>query len=288
LYTGNTDKIIILKKELEALFAHGGMHSGKEIIALIENTISQRLAVPILHILIDEGALIVEKADYSIDGYLLHLDTGTFERYFETQLNASRVIEEIDIKKEGDSLPIEFVATLPPSLIVNRNIAIGSIDHALRRLIVSAKNSIWIANPFFDDFGLEAITESLIAKADKGVIIRLLTRGAMHQKESTMIGSLLLSLMEKFERLRLQDMLEVRDFFKCDESTGRIIYALHSKIVVVDGTCCYIGSANVTQHGLRHNFELGVILRGEEIKPVVDLFGVVWNESLKVTLNDLR
>ena len=78
--------------------------------------------------------------------------------------------------------------------------------------------------------------------------------------------------------------LEVRDLFKRSEATGRIEYALHSKVVLADSDTCYIGSANVMEHGMRHNFELGVVLKGDAVRGINDLLERFWIAATPVKL----
>ncbi|MFQ5906248.1 MAG: phosphatidylserine/phosphatidylglycerophosphate/cardiolipin synthase family protein, partial [bacterium] len=79
-------------------------------------------------------------------------------------------------------------------------------------------------------------------------------------------------------------MLKVRDFSKRDVESGRLTYALHSKIVLVDGSHCYIGSANVTQASLRMNLEIGVVLHGKSVEQVQTLTEQIWEVSVPVPL----
>jgi phosphatidylserine/phosphatidylglycerophosphate/cardiolipin synthase-like enzyme len=51
------------------------------------------------------------------------------------------------------------------------------------------------------------------------------------------------------------------------------IAKLHAKVVLVDGTDVLITSANMTGHGLRHNLELGLRVRGVPAEHAADHLG---------------
>lgn len=288
LYLGTWQKVKSVMDSIDNVFSKGTIHSGNEIIESIDPHVPHHLAIPIIHTLSNENVLHAERSDYSIGGYLFSLNQKVYRSYAETQLAAAKVIEEINSRTSERQPKIEFVATLPPSLLIGYDTDIGSIDYAIRRMIVSSKESVWIANPFFDEFGMEAIADSIVSKAESGVEVRLLTRGVFEETEGANIRPILKSLFDRFNESGSRELLSVRDFFKRDVSSGRVSYALHSKIVVVDRCICYLGSANVTQYGLRHNFEIGVVLRGEDIRPVSDLFEYVWRESSTVLPEKLR
>ncbi len=288
LYLGDSEAVERLGRSVTSVYSQGEIHSGREIATSIEAVIPRQLITPAIHILMNEGVIVVQKSNYSIEGYLFKLDRELLSVFLDAQTKACSVINEMERKGSARRQDIEFVATLPPTLLVNREIDIGSIDSALRRMLVSASKRIAIANPFFDAFGMEAISQTLVARASAGVDVNLLTRGVLEKEEGAIVRPLIAELVDRFQEGKIQHKLSLRDFYKRDADTGRIVYALHSKIVIIDEKECYLGSANVTQHGLKHNFELGVVLRGNEIRPVLDLFEYVWNESNEVLPEHLR
>lgn len=160
---------------------------------------------------------------------------------------------------------------------------IGSIDAAIRRLIVRSARHVVVVNPFFDSFGVASIEDALVGRARAGVSIRIVGRelGGAERRPSPSLRPLVW-LAERFRELELEDRLEVRDFAKRDPGTGRLTYALHSKIILSDEDACYVGSANITEPGLRMNFELGVVLHGSRVGPIRRLIEHVWRASVPI------
>ena len=66
------------------------------------------------------------------------------------------------------------------------------------------------------------------------------------------------------------------------------IYALHSKLFMLDESACNIGGANVTETGLKSNFEIGVVIRGKKVRPILKLLNKLWDGSKSATLNDIE
>ncbi len=140
-----------------------------------------------------------------------------------------------------------------------------------------------MVNPFFDHFGAATVEGPLIGRAKKGVRIWIIGRDLLSSAgQSQQNTEPLRWLARRFTESKVQQALQIRDFTERDEDSGRITYALHSKIVLSDETACYVGSANVTETSLRVNFELGVVLQGPPVKPVRELVGLLWNASRPV------
>ncbi len=65
---------------------------------------------------------------------------------------------------------------------------------------------------------------------------------------------------------------------------------LHAKLYIADFTRALITSANLTQEALQHNFEMGVLIKGEKISSLVEVFSVLWSQARSVSyewINDL-
>jgi phosphatidylserine/phosphatidylglycerophosphate/cardiolipin synthase-like enzyme len=179
---------------------------------------------------------------------------------------------------------VEIVATLPAERVIGDPVeGIGSIDAAVRRVITSAETEVWIVNPFFDIFGAAAIAGALIGRARHGVPIRIIGRELSKVEQSLSLEPLKW-LAERFVGASVGDRLQVRDFARRNPRSGRLEYAVHSKIVLADSHRCYIGSANVTEPGLRMNFELGVVLQGDAVISVRELVGRLWRASRPISL----
>jgi phosphatidylserine/phosphatidylglycerophosphate/cardiolipin synthase-like enzyme len=127
-------------------------------------------------------------------------------------------------------------------------------ERLLRELIPSAQKFAWIATADLKDMHVmvrkgtyRPFLAVLAELVESGVEIRLL-----HAKEP---GPRFRADFDRFPALR------------CERFDRLLCPRLHSKMVIVDGTAAYLGSANFTGAGLgpksekRRNFECGVITR---------------------------
>ena len=253
---------------------------GSDIVSRLSEQLPASLRAPFLWLLVNEGIAERLEGAASIDGYLLNVDPNRLRDYFEDQVRAAEVIERAERRTGSpgrDSRQVEVVATLPPELFPRSDRAEpGSIEPAIKRVIASGRETVWIVNPFFDPFGMVSLVPSIAGAADRGVSVRLITRGSEEQKAA---------LRSAFDAIRGEtratesiSRVEARDLLKRD-ATGRLQYALHSKVVLADEKACYVGSANLTEHGMRHNFELGVVLQGAVVREVKALLQRLWDVS---------
>src|SRR5690606_12557977 len=128
---------------------------------------------------------------------------------------------------------------------------------ALIRIAAEETHDLWIINPFFDIYGAQSLIPSLIGAAKNGVNIHILGSRICDPQDQGFDPSVG-CIASAFVKKDLVNKIEIRDFFRQDES-GRLIYGLHSKMMMADKLIAYIGSANITKHSLRSNFEIGVI-----------------------------
>lgn len=290
VYMKSADEIEALQEKMRSLAKKNALVSGREIIKSAEGILDKKLHVPLLYLLKNEKVIITEEAASAVEDYLFTFDLKSLETYFEEQKLGAKVLseaEEYAVPKKDDF--VEIVATLPPVIIFGEKIQqIEPIDPAIKRLIISAENALWIVNPFFDVFGTASILPALASTASRGAEIKIVTREIFEKEKNWSLLNSLKLLISKFEEEKIIHKLEIRDFFKRSGTTRRQIYALHSKLVLSDESACYIGSANVTEAGLKSNFEIGVVIRGKKVKPIAELVNKLWENSKSVALNDLK
>jgi len=286
LYLGETRRVDIIERAVTESFSRADVVRGDDLLERLEPHIEGGLRRPLLLLLLREGVLNKVKAAPAIDGYLLSLDAERARDFFAVQRDAARSLRGASPKTYRRSRNAELVATLPARLAVGKDIpGIGSLDAAIRRLIVSASSEVWVVNPYFDHFGAASIEAPLIGRAKRGVNIRIVTRDLLLASGAGRANlEPLRWLSHRFRESGVEDKLQIRDFTKRDERSGRIQYALHSKIVLSDSKACYVGSANVTETSLRLNFELGVVLYGANVVPVRELVTHLWNVSTEAGL----
>ena len=280
-YVRDADKIRTIERDLIHLFEYNRIIRASNILDAVSPYLPPNLKVPMILLFIREGILKQERVSPSIEDCILSLDLKRTREFFSAQYEAALILNEINTCSETPASGIEIVATIPAEKAVGKRILeIGSIDGAIRRLLFSARKTILIVNPFFDIFGAAALSGALLGRAEKGVSIRIIGRELINERgEETENLQPLQWLWDRFNESGLDERLELRDFAKRDPASGRLKYALHSKIVLCDENACYIGSANVTESSLRFNFELGVVLRDEIVHPVSQLVGYLWEAS---------
>lgn len=150
-------------------------------------------------------------------------------------------------------------STLPPSLRER----LGDLDQLLRDLALSARSSVLLVAPYLSPAGMRSLKNSLGVAAQNGASIRLVTgdldadgqrnRRAIHELISGDAGAIIA------RRLRVLT------------ATETLPVLLHAKLVVVDGSHGYIGSANLSWHAMESNLEIGVSLSSPQASALEDL-----------------
>lgn len=124
----------------------------------------------------------------------------------------------------------------------------------LRQLIKSAENRIILISPFFHEQAVQKLAAPLESCLSRGVDIDIVMRNLAtdsNWNNQSFVRSLYREL-DSSDRIRLFEYL--------DDESGT---TLHTKLLAVDDSQCYLGSANITHYGLAQNLEFGVIKRGD-------------------------
>ncbi|MBS3053980.1 MAG: phospholipase D family protein [Candidatus Aenigmarchaeota archaeon] len=140
-----------------------------------------------------------------------------------------------------------LIASYPPGKIEEKY-KVEQLYPRLCRLILSAKRSLVLINPYFDKKGLDKLLPYIDGAAKNGVKIRLICRKG--KEPDALIGAI---------KSRIGDNLELKEF-------GGLGYFLHAKCIIADDKLAYIGSANITGTSLGSNLELGVLFTGSKVK----------------------
>jgi phosphatidylserine/phosphatidylglycerophosphate/cardiolipin synthase-like enzyme len=158
----------------------------------------------------------------------------------------------------------EVVASLPADG--------GPLPRGLRRttgetmigLASTARDRIRLAAPYVDEPGIGFLADALAAATRRGVAVELFDPVRWEPARAA-IAALRNAVTESG-----------------NSSSLRLVRALpdapfaHLKVMVVDGSAAYIGSANITAAGLAgRNLELGVLVRGSQvavINGILDLY----------------
>jgi cardiolipin synthase/putative cardiolipin synthase len=214
-------------------------------------------------------------ADYSFS-----VECEPASKVLELQCIGRRAIDETGVGvRDNDYQSVELTATFPPGIKVEGETGVRPLSSDLRKLFFGADSVVRIANPYFDPN--PAIVGDIASLANRGVTTKILTRETRSASES--LASAMNSIYEQIDPPK-RHQLKVRDLFKRDENTGRQAYATHAKLAIADREICYLGSANLTDTSLQNNFELGVLLRGNDVDVAIDVFDSVFEFSRAVDL----
>lgn len=253
---------------------------GTEILWRIEQDIGQPIGTGIIYDLIEGGVLIKRRSSKSIEDYIFEVEREKIEKYFDRETIAAEIIQCLDRKMSATSpLLISFAATVP-EIYADAAEGFEEIYPALIRIAAEATHDLWIINPFFDDYGAQCLIPSLIGAAKNGVNIRILGR-RIYNPQNQEFNKSVVCVSAAFFKEDLVNRIEIRDFFRQDDS-GKLIYGLHTKMMIADEHMAYIGSANITRYSLRNNFEIGVILKGKGIEPLLAITSALWTQSTTI------
>lgn len=274
-----------IEKTILSLAEGGLLIRGGDILAGIERATSLSVSSGLLYDLISGGVIAARHPASRIEDYLFDLKPDVAGGFFQRESFAADVVQQYEMRKSSAKpLGISYVATVPLEFL-NAAEGFEEIEPALMRLAAEAERDLWIVNPFFDEYGAQRLLPSMLGAAKSGVKIWILGRqlgraGGQGSNEAIQ------DIASAFIKEDLAPMIEIRDFYRQDEQ-GRQLYALHTKMMIADESVAYIGSANLTRHCLRNNFELGVILRGEGVRPLSELTRSLWSEAQLIDLNEI-
>lgn len=145
------------------------------------------------------------------------------------------------------------------------------LEQVLFAIVPRARSSIQIVSPYF--VPNKVMRMALEHAALRGVKVELLL------SEKTDVGPIIWASRSYYPELLVAGV-EIYEFE---------LGMLHSKIVIVDGHSCLIGSANMDVRSFRLNFELGALLFEDEIAQRLSMwFEQRKNESNQVTLEIIK
>jgi len=150
-----------------------------------------------------------------------------------------------------NSLPLE----------VKRNF--GDLDNFIKQLLSSANESITIIVPYLTKEGISLIKESILLGINNGAWCKIIlgnpndksgfTKNAIDELVSGESGKII------HKRLRIL------------KGSKSLSVLLHSKVIVIDSSKGYLGSANLSYSAIEVNFEIGVSLSGKQATSLDEL-----------------
>lgn len=210
--------------------------------------------------------------------YTFNLDPDAAVRVLDQQLVA--VTSQPALGDKGHDTNVQLVATLPREVERQLAVSISRIHLSLRRLVMSASHTVRISNPYFDPD--QDIIQDLAALPKRGIQLQLLTREATgeHADADTLAANT--ELVKELDADHIEN-IDIRDFYETTE-TGKQTGAVHAKLISIDDDKCYIGSANLTALNLSGNFEIGVLVEGQVVSEINEIFDVIFETADPVPL----
>lgn len=148
----------------------------------------------------------------------------------------------------------------------------GDLDQLCTDLLCSARIRVTLVSPFWSPQGTALLASSLAVAAERGALIRLVADNETSSDAlSTSIASIRASELGAVILPRLR-VLKTREAFPF----------IHAKLILVDGSRGYLGSANLTTGGLRRNFELGVRLDSSQTEALEQMIAVFQSKGMLV------
>ena len=150
------------------------------------------------------------------------------------------------------------------------------LDHFLKQLLASANESILIIAPYLSVEGIKLIKDSIFMSAERGTWVRIVT--SYVENESDQNKKALIELGQGAQGRIIRSRLRVLT------GSASLSILLHSKIIIIDSKCGYLGSANITFHAFEKNFEVGVALSADQSASIEKLVSFWESSSLLIDI----
>ena len=249
-----------------------------EISALQSSTPVERVDIEMVIEFLESRAY----ATKSANGF--ELDYEACISLFADARRAKSILDAAEDRSE--SLSYELLCTLPnndPSFAGRDPVDFGmrQITSRLLDICREATESLTIVSPFLEQGGMDWLLPGLEGALERGVSLTLMSRELRQGEPNFEAIRELVEVSENNE-----GNLSVYDYYGPDPDSNRPLYTLHSKALLADKNVAYIGSANFTTYGFRENLEVGVVLEGNRVEQLVDLFRhIIETSAVQVQVN---
>ena len=215
------------------------------------------------------------------------IEWGIQNNYIHRDLKKPRDISILSItggeveKKFSNNIDIVISIPLLTELglgrIKTRNEMLETRD-AFRRVIGSAQNVLRISSPFFqkniiEDEGLPEIKNLFLEAFERGCEIRILSREIFLRRASEFEWLRDFAICEGYSNL-----LKIYDYH-LESSCGGIVSSTHSKMLIADILIAYVGSGELRENSLAHNFEVVCLIQGPIVAGLCESFDLMTQYS---------
>lgn len=135
-------------------------------------------------------------------------------------------------------------------------IGVRSVKAALKDMLINAEHEVLLC-AYSVTGGADTILEELEDCLKRGIQFKAVIN--RFNKQPPEIQNYLLNLVKVYPYCELYDFNDP-------------VEELHSKLIVVDRSFALVGSANLSMRGMKQNYELGIIIRGEEVGTISQCF----------------
>lgn len=196
------------------------------------------------------------------------LNRTQFEATKELRNNIQSTVAILRESGDDPAGKVQLCVSLPPSLSPAADHVIREASTDLRSslldVVVSAKESLIVASPFWDAGTTSDMVSLVRKKLSSGVRVWLLGRFS-----EDLPGD----VRSELDKVASDRRCAILSWF---EGSGRETQTFHFKAISADrGSRGYVGSANMTVSSLRSRMELGVILTGDPASQLDRILRVV-------------
>jgi hypothetical protein len=214
---------------------------------------------------------------------------GQTEKNIEISKQKIKLIKKFEFESSSSEISICF--SIPPfekvaleTILRTKRVSFMTIEDCFKHLIRKSKKIIKISSPFFERTGWTRLESEFLEFLKKGGKIIILCRG----KELNQDGETLGSKRRKQDVFRIINMLKVNnisdqiEFREYHYSEKRIRSSTHAKLFISDNKEAYIGSGELRKNSFDVNFEMGVLLKGNLVKDIENVFDFMVDTSRKI------
>lgn len=267
-----------------------------KIEELLNSIFEQRNEITINEIkkIIIEELYVNEMEISAITFYLItenYLEIVKTNQRFENSIvkrNRKIQIENLNQPNNQENTYPQIVVSLPPFNIFGLqtefskfNYPIYSLKEGLHNIISKAKNEILICSPFLDYYGIQLFMPTLLKKVSEGVQIRIISRQISPEDPDTR-NVQIKKIIQDFGKYK--NNVFIRNYHYSGEHG--INSSTHAKIVVCDYSLAYVGSGEIRNNSFNKNFELGIIIKGEEARKIGLIFDRIYSVSFDIELKE--
>lgn len=131
----------------------------------------------------------------------------------------------------------------------------------LASIVTGAEEQLILVTPFFNRFAVDTFVDRVVAAAEDGVTVTVVTRDTDTGDNATAVDR----IHDAVADADAMTNLKIFDYGAEDQR-------LHAKALVADKEIAYVGSANMTSYSLQEAIEMGVIIEGPTAATVADFF----------------